>query len=110
MTVSRPRPDQIPDRLKEPAMDAGHPPEPQIGAALWAAMQPRRVDVHLVGCDETTTVSIEVSPAELQLLKRLAAVTRAASQYDCMPKMAVGDAELAAIRGYKIKGDKTLWP
>lgn len=59
------------------------------------------VDVILVSCDENTHVEIEVTPAELAFLKRLAALTRAASEYDCMPRMAVGAAELADAQDLK---------
>ena len=59
------------------------------------------VDVILVSCDENTHVEIEVTPAELAFLKRLAALTREASEYDCMPRMAVGTGELIAAEDRK---------
>lgn len=67
------------------------------------------IKIYLVGCDETNTVTMEVTPAELEFLDRLAAASITASEYDCMPRLAIGDGQLLALQGGYLKGGKT-WP
>lgn len=57
------------------------------------------VTIYLRGCDETTVITVDLTPAEVAGLKRVAAESRAESTSSCMPSMAVGDGEYEAMLG-----------
>lgn len=46
-------------------------------------------DIRLKGCDETTKVTLDLTPEQHELVQSIAAATVAASQFDCMPTMTV---------------------
>ena len=53
-------------------------------------MDERKVyEITLDGCDDSTTISIPLNTAELELVEQIAGLTRGASSYGCMPKMFV---------------------
>lgn len=43
----------------------------------------------LDGCDDTTTIEMDLTDAELAFVQRLAAFTQRNSAYNCMPTMRV---------------------
>lgn len=49
------------------------------------------VTIRLAGCDETTSFDMDVTPEELDVLKRTAALSREASQGGCYPVMYAGE-------------------
>jgi len=46
-------------------------------------------DITLHGCDDVTTVTLDLAPDQHKLLQAIAAATEQASQFSCMPKMTV---------------------
>ena len=47
------------------------------------------IEVTVQGCDDSTSVELEVSPVELAIIAALAEKITAASGYPCMPVMQV---------------------
>lgn len=48
-----------------------------------------KVEISLDGCDDYTKFEMEVTEAELEFLKRIAAKSEEVSTYGCMPTLAV---------------------
>lgn len=48
-----------------------------------------RVEIHLQGCDDHTTVEVEATEDQIQFLQTIADATAAKSQSDCEPVMSV---------------------
>lgn len=46
-------------------------------------------DITLHGCDDSTTITLDVAPGQHELVQRIAAATEQASQFSCMPTMTV---------------------
>ena len=42
-------------------------------------------EIELVGCDDYTTIYMELTSEEYELLKRVSDLSKEASEYDCMP-------------------------
>jgi hypothetical protein len=54
-------------------------------------MTEKTVTVVLSGCDDETEVEVPVTGAEFEFLNRLSGIVNAASEYQCQPKLLVGD-------------------
>lgn len=52
-----------------------------------------RVEVILEGCDDETRFTIECSDNEIEFLERLSALANDTSEYCCMPRMFVKEAD-----------------
>lgn len=48
-----------------------------------------KVKISCAGCDDTTTVEMEMDPAEVEAVRKVAAAITSASTYGCMPTMEV---------------------
>lgn len=48
-----------------------------------------KTKIHIYGCDDTTTVELDLTPAELETIKRLVKVCNKNSTYGCMPSMEI---------------------
>lgn len=46
-------------------------------------------DIEVEGCDDSTTITVALTPKELALLTDVAAKITAASEISCMPRMKV---------------------
>lgn len=47
--------------------------------------------IRLVGCDDTTEINLELKPAQFELLKQIADLSKQISTYGCMPTMEIGE-------------------
>ena len=45
--------------------------------------------ISVVGCDDTTSIDIELTESEFILIEKIAAQITSASSYGCMPRMGV---------------------
>ncbi len=54
------------------------------------------VRIALSGCDDTTVFHLSVTPADRELLERVAEASQETSQYHCMPVMLISDVEVEA--------------
>lgn len=43
--------------------------------------------VKLSGCDDTTEIPMDLTPHEADLIRRLSAASKQASEYDCQPTL-----------------------
>jgi len=50
-----------------------------------------RTRIKLTGCDDSTTVDIELTVDERALVERISETVNARSEYSCQPTLAVGD-------------------
>jgi hypothetical protein len=51
----------------------------------------KRIYIRVRGCDDTTQFFIDLTEQEIELIKRLAAITEKISTYGCMPTIAVDE-------------------
>ena len=49
----------------------------------------RRLVVHVDGCDDTTTVEIDVTPKQAEFLRQFAAQVKAAAEVGCQPTIRI---------------------
>ena len=49
-----------------------------------------RYSISLDGCDDSTNFNVDLSEAEYELILKLCDLSEAASNYGCMPTMAIG--------------------
>jgi|HubBroStandDraft_1064217.scaffolds.fasta_scaffold287526_2 hypothetical protein len=47
-------------------------------------------EIRLSGCDDSTSFAMELADAEAELMQRVAARSKEASEFGCQPVMAVG--------------------
>jgi hypothetical protein len=47
--------------------------------------------IKVSGCDDSTTVQVELTDAEVAAVRRVADAVTAASDYGCMPRMRVAE-------------------
>lgn len=45
--------------------------------------------IRITGCDDSTTIDMELSPAALRAVEAVAAASASASTYDCMPTLTI---------------------
>lgn len=50
-----------------------------------------KVEITLIGCDDTTRIVEEVDEEQLAFLEKISALTRAESSYSCMPVLMVSN-------------------
>ena len=53
----------------------------------------RKYEITVTGCDDETTVHMELSAQEYELIDRLAELISTRSAYSCMPVMEIGEAD-----------------
>ena len=53
----------------------------------------RKYEITVTGCDDETTVHMELSDQEYELIDRLADLISTRSTYSCMPVMEIGEAD-----------------
>jgi len=49
----------------------------------------QKYEISVLGCDDTTSIQIELSASEYELIKKVAEKITDASTYSCMPTMVI---------------------
>jgi hypothetical protein len=57
--------------------------------AVTPQMEKKKIKIRLVGCDETTVLTIEATPDQVEFLEVIAAKSEKESSFDCMPTMQI---------------------
>lgn len=63
-------------------------------------MTTKRISVK--GCDDSTTIAMDLTDAELAFLERLSAAINAASAYSCMPRLYIEEPIAACPHGQEL--------